>query len=363
MMKKYFSYEFKKSLIPVLVLLVMATVITVIFTATANFAPRSWFNDWTGEMIYTIPPSRLSVPIILFAIMCFVVPMVVFSFKMNSRQIDSLYSMSIKRCKIYLVKAIIGLIAVFIAYTVSFWSMVIITAAMPNGFVFSGFVVAYFLSLPIGFGIFGFNAFVFSRANRVLDGVIFVIIYSTVLALLMVSINNIVATRVGGTIFGRWGDTSPLAPNRWFVYSPIALLISRQENIVVGSNFFSPENLWVMYLFWGLVGAASWVGLILLLPREKSENAEMISNSKFGYIVLLPLTIISAFLVSGLDSIPFRLILFSIIIVAGGLLYVVYKRSFKLKLADIIVFTGAVALGIGLSFLVSYLSNWGGLLF
>jgi|GEM_PF-1877169 len=362
MMKKYFGYECKKNLILLIVLMVTATVVAVVFTATSDFRPRrvtSWqpgtnpWDQWIESYSYFIPSSRLSVPIILFMIMCALVPMVLFSFKMNSRQIDSLYSMSIKRYKIYIVKSIVGLIIVVAAFSVSFWAMVLTTASMPNRFIFSGFTTAYFLSLPIGIGLFGFNAFVFSRANRVLDGVIFVLVYSIILAFLFQTIHVLVSNRVGR--FNRFSnrDFSPLYPSRWFAYSPIAFLIQRQENIIGNVRFFERiENLWIMYLFWGIVWAASWVGLILLAKKERAEDAERVSQSRWGYTVLIPLMIVTSLLFSGMARMPYRLIWLALTIVIGGLMYVVQRRSFKLKMADIIVFASAIALGFFFSFLI-----------
>jgi len=352
MMKKYFSYEFKKNLILLLVLTVIASVITLIVTATSNFAPYRLCQWCCRRYIRYFSSSRIALPMIMFAVMCFIVPIIMFSFKMNSRQVDSLYSMSIRREKIYLVKSFVGLISVYVAYTIAFWAMVITTAFMPNAFYFSGFVVAYFLSLPIGLILFGFNAFVFSRANRIIDGVIFVLIYSVILVIFMLSFHEIVfALARNRNNFLNWHN-SPLNMERWLVYSPLIFLISRQGNMVTWARASMPENLWVMYLFWALIGAAAWVGLILLPKIEKSENAERISNSRFGYVVLIPLSIVVSLLASGMVGIGVRFIWLAITAIVEAVMYIIYRRSFKWQAVDVISYFSALTLGFILSFVV-----------
>ena len=94
-----------------------------------------------------------------------------------------------------------------------------------------------------------------------------------------------------------------------------------------------------MFFVWGAIGIAAAVGYFVTFVKKGAEKAGEISNSWFGYKLLIPLYGYSLLL--QYDSLDFMTVAICILMVIG---YVVYRRGFKLKLSDIII----SCLGIGM---------------
>ena len=86
----------------------------------------------------------------------------------------------------YFVKTVIGLILVFVPYAVAFFAGISVVAMREHFYRFGYYFPYFFISLPLGFLLYGFYAFIFTRANTVLDGVVFMIAWSFAVELVMV---------------------------------------------------------------------------------------------------------------------------------------------------------------------------------
>ncbi|MCL2796632.1 MAG: hypothetical protein FWD58_01060 [Firmicutes bacterium] len=363
-MKKYFIYELKKNWLAALILAAFATVFYITFIINADFQP-----NFTGTYV---PPSLVAVPLVTLMLLCTFVPAMVFSYKMNARQTDCFYALPLRREKVYLIKSAIGLLMVLVPYTVAYWLGFIATAAKPNAFELWAFIPAYFISIPLAVMLFGFNAFIFTRANRQSDGTFFVVLYACVGVMLAGYVYVLFDCGYGGG-YGDYGNYTNPSGSRinivnpsfwdWFTYSPLTWLANKYTGIIsntetlygVGavirpheevdlSGFINLE--WLYYLFAALTGIAAWAGLFLTARKEKAENAERVSDTWFGYRIMLP-----TYLALGLALlVPIggsTAMIFIVIVVAmSAALYIIYRRSVKLKLEDIISLVGAVLLGL-----------------
>ena len=185
MIGRYFRYELKKNLKTLGLLTAICTIIYVVVTSTSNL----FFYIYSGD-VYVPGQSnsggirnnspQISIIYLLLGAMCFVVPALMYSFKMNRRSADAFYSLPIKREKLYLVKTLVGLILVFVPYTVAYAAGFLCVALRENYYDLIWYLPGYFGGILFGLSLYGVAAFSFARANRVADGVIFMIFYALI---------------------------------------------------------------------------------------------------------------------------------------------------------------------------------------
>jgi hypothetical protein len=92
-----------------------------------------------------------------------------------------------------------------------------------------------------------------------------------------------------------------------------------------------------MFLFWALIGIMCFVGYVLLYSKYRADKAEEISDSWFGYKTLIPI-FGPLFALESFDGFSIEPIILMYI------MYIVYRRSFKLKKRDYIVLAATVLL-------------------
>ena len=82
--------------------------------------------------------------------------------------------------------------------------------------------------------------------------------------------------------------------------------------------------------------------------RDRAENAGQISSYWLGYRVLIPAYIVLllgcvAELMNG------EIVMYVLVVLIGAALYFAYRRSFRLKVADLICLVSSIAAGIALA--------------
>ena len=87
-----------------------------------------------------------------------------------------------------------------------------------------------------------------------------------------------------------------------------------------------------MFLLWAVIGVASAVGYFVSFMQKGAEKAGEISDSWFGYKLLIPLCGYSLMLLLGEVDFIVMLIIFALMVVG----YIVYRRSFRFKVSDYI---------------------------
>ena len=143
-MMKFFVYELKKNVWTLVVLTALATILYVVVQSASSV-----FGITIQGAIYVETP-QIGVVYGELGVLCILVPVLMYSFKMNKRSVDEFYSLPIKREKIYLAKTLAGLILVMVPYAVAYWSGFLSVALRENyyhlgyyaaccsGFVFTG---------------------------------------------------------------------------------------------------------------------------------------------------------------------------------------------------------------------------------
>lgn len=309
-MIRYFKYELKKNFWTLVVLTVIAVAVYQVALSTSDFFYR--YTDYEGIARIANESTQIGVVFASIGVFAFVVPVLMYSFKMNKRSVDEFYSLPIKREKLYLVKTMVGLLLVFIPYTLAYWTGFLHVVCRENYFHLGYYVPGYFGGLLFGLCLYGINAFTFTRANRVVDGIIFMVAYAF----------------VGGLFWAAWNEM--FAPKYYYFneenFISFVGLIKFGNNIdeLIRRGSEAATVKWQASAFAYLVLFAAFsYGLSFFLLRfEKGENAEQNSDSWFGYRILIP---IYAFLLS--ISSGASILAICMIVVGSIVMMIVYNRK------------------------------------
>ncbi len=313
-MWRYFVYEFKKNLWAFLIITALCLIPYVAQLSTMDLRYR--VVDWTedGEPFwrtYYICDPNLSYIFGALILLCFIVPMLTYSFKMNKRGVDGYYSLPLRKEKLYLVKTLVGLFLVLAPFTIAYWGgFLTLLCRKGNPYDMVWYVPAYFGFLVLAVFTYGINAFVFVRANRVWDGLVFMLAYA-VMGLVLVSfvedVFNVTIRYHHEQNFSTWGGMLSFCEN--------------MTDYILGKKAdWSP---WI-FVYPMVVGGAAWILFFSLLRFEKGESAEQTSDSWFGYRILIPFY--TAMLV-GMNSI--NVVNIGLAAVASIVATVVYRHKFR----------------------------------
>lgn len=350
-MKKYFLYELKKSAFVIACLTVIALVIYL--------APLAATRE--TDLFKYANSSYLAIPSSIGGVLAACVPMWMFHYKMKKRSVDMFFSLPLSHTGVLTVKFLLGMIAIFLPYTVSYWmgAFLVMGRAASSTLRFEiyplYYLAQYFASLlPIGF-LYVISSFVFTRANTFLDGVMFVIFWAFIAGLIAEAIYMSVQR------LQPIGSAKIIYPYYYFPFAPLDFITSYfQEKIIIPAEYsvlsqsplFSDTeklvNCVAGFTLTTLLAIGAAIGLFLGEKRVKAENAEQISESPFGYKSMIPLYTVC--LMAWMDmSTDGSIIFYVIIAVSSFLMTALYKRSVKIGKIQAVVYLCSLALGALLS--------------
>ena len=322
-MKKFLAYELKNRLWTILILVLICTLPYIVTTATTTM-----FYEYTYEKDYGVAetvrhiysPCTWMVYVELLAL-CFVVPAMTYAFKTSKKSVDCYYALPLKREKLYFIKTLVGLCMVLIPFTIAYWSGFLALWLRPeNPYEMGWYVPHYFGLVFFAVMLYGFNAFVFTRANTVGDGIVFMIAYMFVVFLVV-----FYGVLVTDTERDAWGVIEYLMP-----FMGSANFTFNMEELIMGDGCH--WSVW-MFLFPAIYGVIGYTLLFTLLRFEKGENAEQVSDSWFGYKTLVPIyTAIAIGLLGTLSEAKGACaILFCLFAAASLIAMIVYRRKFRFE--------------------------------
>lgn len=331
-MKRYFVYELKKNFWTFVVLTAILTIVYVVTVSTAQF----FYVDVQGNIYNST--SGIGTIYLLLGIISAVVPVLMYSFKMNKRSVDTFYALSIKREKMYLVKTLVGLFLVLTPYTIAYWLGFLTVVFRENYFRLVYYIPGYFVGVLFGICMYGIYSFAFTRANRIVDGIVFMIAYAFIGVLVAGVLDEISPnlcmyrltlnfSSFGGlTVFGN--DIN-------------ALICGQRDKFDCSA---------ITYLYPILFAAVSCFLMFFLLKYEKGEEAEQTSDSWLGYRILLP--VYMALLLAIADS--SSLLLYACMVAVGGIVMtIVYRRKLFFGWQYWAMLGGALLLGVLLNLAIS----------
>lgn len=334
--RKYFVYELKKALFAICSIALIMTAITVAAILTTPYSVRS------------IPESGIRAVVFMTVVLAAVVPIWMMSYRMKKRSVDLYYSLPLKRTQILRVKYLLGLIAVYAPYSVAFFlGALAAVIRYPSGAIAGEYYfAAYFAALPAIFCIYGIMSFVFTRAQRTLDGIVFVIFW-------------LFAMFAVASVVGRFFDGiqarlfTPIAPLSQVSYSFRDYIeLPNWSGSRYGDNYL--VNMTIGFILTGLQAVAATVMLFVLEPKSKTENVGGVSYSPFGYKVMIPLLTICLFINIDMVGRLYSVLLAVIVACCSYMLIALYKHTFKIGKLQAIIFVSTIVLGIALSIAASY---------
>jgi hypothetical protein len=106
-------------------------------------------------------------------------------------------------------------------------------------------------------------------------------------------------------------------------------------------------NFSTSYILWSIIGDLSLAGLYCGTLFDKAERAEQISNSYFGYRIVIPFYLVMIYYTIQMN--PFQnglyFVVHALILGTGLIGFIIYRRTFKLPFKYWIILSGAVIVG------------------
>ncbi len=305
--KRYFTHHLKSVLPRLAVFTIIAVLITVM---TANSSHSKYAPEHSDSAYYILT--------IIIGFLATVLPMFEFSTFNNKRNLDTLFSLPIKRSAFAAVHIAVGFIQLFTVYTVSTVSLYMTHLDYAAYYDFSYLIPYYFSILGLGTAIYFIFTFIFTRANSTLDGIVFSVFWM---------FNVFLVYSLADYIFKFKTNFDVL-----MIYIPINdvttyfQMYTEMNNISV--SFYTFDK--VVIACWVIAGMASLTATLLTFSKKKVERVGEVSDSIFGYTLNIPLYFVC--LTSLFDDVTATVWL-TICAVVG---YFIFRRGFKLKKSDII---------------------------
>ncbi len=345
--KKYLGNRLKETGLMTLVF----TLLSVIFTLFTVVEETDLIN--TKNDIYAEYNSETGIYIlaVILGIFCTVIPILETAGFKNRRNLDTLYFLPMSRFKLALAHYISGFIQITVIYTASFAVAALYLINYAEYFKLAYLPLYYIVSLLLGLVMYSFFIFIFGKANTVVDGVIFcalwiyVINQGLVLVLTLLSeyicilfsdFYNAFYTPESEALYSLLVDIAETC-DWWVPYIPInnctmifqSLIENRNENFIRQVEAIISES--YMFAVWGAVGLASAYGYFQSFMHRKPESTGEISDSIFGYKLLIP--IYGFICIAYADNEVTLKIMFWAMMVVG---YAIYRRGIKFKKGDIV---------------------------
>ena len=334
-MRKTLNYYFKNRLNIILIISFLVFLIMFFYLFNSNFIYRYSYYDEFNEYVSVIKPENSPFALLstIAAILSTAVVTFEFYFKMRKVSVDQMFSLPIKREKIYLSKLIICYLEVIVPVTVGFILSFLMILSKEHMFNLIYFIPFYFGIVFLSVVLVTSFAFLYTRGNAFFDGIVNMLAYIFMLVLIVALITDTFAIP-----FNKFGSNGA-----FFIYSPISIFTTWLNKLFVGNefNFDLAQNISVViYILFGVVS----LFLFIILNREEpSENSTQISNSNFSYRTIIPIYSI-VFSATSILSNGFLALSFSSIFTY--LAFVLYKRSFKLSKKDYLFIILYIIIGI-----------------
>lgn len=340
-MLKMIKYNLKKRSLFILISTIISFAIAFATYSSDNFLERVYY----AQGLYVDGPSTSPLAFVstIACILCTIIPILEFSFKMKKINIDQMYSLPIKREKLYLAKYISGLIEILIPVTIVFIYCVLKVISTNHMYDMIYFLPYFGWLLVLIFVLYSTITFFYTRANTIVDGILNIAFIVFLFVIVTASIDE---------VFLRNIRYRYLTEANYFIYSPINMLTNyfdyklQQKAILELQQLYEfeysygqpitinqPRNFLPIVLFL-VIGLGAFVLFIILNKKEKAENSMQVSNSWFSYRVMIPIYFTSIslmFMESG------ELISFIFLFVGVYIAYIIYRRTLKIKKWDMIV--------------------------
>ena len=324
-MRKTLSYYFNKRMYVVCITAFILLLITFItFYNEEYIIERNYGYPFTQVVLepYNSPFSMLA---IFAGILSTIIVPLEFSFKMNKIKIDQLYSLPIKREKLFISKYLISIFEVVFPLTLSFILSFIMIIFNEHLFNLIYFIPYYFALIFYSIVLITIFSFVYTRANSHGDGIINMIMYIFIVFIILLFFVE----------YFNINTSYKFSTDDFILYSPISIISNEFDCLLCNENATLYNSEIVSLILFPILALVSFFLFLKLNKEDKSENCSEITNSLFSYNVLLPIYSITLGSLSlALDS----LTLYIFVVITLYIGYTIKNKNFKLKEKDLKMF-------------------------
>lgn len=332
-MRSYLRSHLRKSLKTLLYLVAFSVAITFIMSSSGQCIESWYYVESGARVVHHYYDSMLSLPTTILSISAFVLPVLEFEFFKKRRNLDCVYALPISRREMGIVHFLTGLLLLVIPYSCSYLINYMLLLRYPVAFDVSYLAAHYFLCLVFGVCIYAINTFIFNEANSVIDGACFVILWTFVFVLVSLTISNCIHKQLTWESYQELeldflesGTIIPIGPIS-VATKEYAYAVEQSTRADLVEFWADPGNLfWMAALV--VLGISAMIGFVLNFGKRAAQKTEEISDSWFGYRVMIPVYAVCGMVLA--DDPGMWLIIEGIAFVG----YVIYRKGFHLKKSD-----------------------------
>ncbi len=343
-MGKYFIYHMKKTAVR---FAVMALFLLVIVNTTVV---RHYTSSFSGEEVYNVSLAA-------FATFSIIAPAAVaaleFSQFMNRRNLDTWYSLPVSRRDLFIVHFGNGAVQLVLSVLVSAFLAAFKISRYP-ALDLADTAVYFAYAIGAMLLIYMLYTFFFVSANNVFDGCVFMFgAYIIPRCVFNIFRNFYYAVNSSRGFLGIYDTELPFDGDG--IFSTITKLSSRYESLIEPvrtrrgidmSEIKIPEVSIPQAFVWTMICIVALAGAVYVFTTKKTEVVSGVSESWFGYRILIPLCTASALNSSALAAgammedpvMGIGLSLVGLIpsFIGVFVAYVIFRRGVKFKISDFI---------------------------
>lgn len=339
--KAYFRDHFRSKRKVLLCALIFALALTFIYSIGGQkyeFIRYEYVDDETYiEHTAVYYDSYLGLQTIILCTLAYSLPVLEFSFFKKRRNLDCAYALPISRREMGLVHYFTGLLCMIIPFVSSYLLNFLLLLRYPEGFYYPPLAGYFFLNLLIGIILYSVFTFVFNQANSTGDGVWFIILWSFAFGFVAETVRvflrdwlNLGKMELGS--MNLLSDDSAYGIS-WGLLSDIQW---KYTQVIEKTQSASISELWSDLVFvkwfvlWILLGIGSVLGFVFSFGKRGAEQTQEVSDSWFGFKLLIPLYAICGMVV-------YRGLFVLVIWILAFVGYIIYRKGFHLKKWDWII--------------------------
>lgn len=331
---RYFKQHAKDTLIRAAIItficLVIATMVASGIIDTYESRMEMYIDFAYGQgsnSDWTLNPN-LGFFVAFSAILTTLLPMLELSCFNNRKYLDSAFSFPISRISLISVNLINGFLQFLAAYSISFIWYAIMLIPCADKISYPALWSFFFISLLCSLFYYSVNAFFFSVCNSSVDGFLTAVAWQFIVGLALFTFDDMIGAD--------FEEVSALN----LLWMPLVQISDYFTTVSKGRRIAIPDlgtdNPYAMTIYLiviPILTALFVAGILYFFNKRRAESAGEISNTPFSYKTLLPVS--TGMLLYWSFDAPEILPILALIFATVG--YIVYRRSVKLKIFDIVV--------------------------
>jgi len=325
-MKEYIRIRAKQCVLPLIFLSIAATAIYVLPLMTGGGAYFGSYSTQADTLVIFLYGAALIIPIWAA------------NYKMSSRSLDVYYSLPVSKRGLLAVHFLSGFVTIIAAYTVAYVLGFFVALWRFTGANYIHYLWFYFSLIIPAYIVYSIAFFMYTRANSVADGVIFVIFSIFALSNLVSAVEQLCI------IFAK----KDIGISAWYFYPfiPGALTVNAFNDIFKYKSYevYSLNVQLIASVLYTVISAAATFGLFYTEKNCKAENCGQISRNPFGYTVFVPFYLV-ALPVSFISyDVSVAIWSFAIVYVGGFALEAFGRRTMRIGKTRFLILVGCLVL-------------------